>query len=163
MAGMKLPRFRLLTLFLFIAAIAAFLAYWLNRGWTVAKVERLIQAEFNPDWQAADVKDWIESHGFDADQARDIAGTKPYGSIRAPSLPDEPQFVVRGYIGPEHGSNIGPFHRGGIFMFFFFDSVGRFVKREVTSYRTDDPRMPRKPHEPSRTASFADKWQSVGQ
>jgi hypothetical protein len=109
---MKLPRrFSLRFLLMAIAVIAGIVAlatYRAQRGWTVANVERLISAEFKPEWGREQTEQWIQSHRFGELTAM-TDSTVPGGATLAAyiGLHSDVAFVVRGLITPDLGANVG--------------------------------------------------------
>jgi hypothetical protein len=47
-----------------IAAALGWLRYQSQRGWTEAKLERLLEKEFDPTWDKEHVLLWAANHGF---------------------------------------------------------------------------------------------------
>jgi hypothetical protein len=64
---MKLPPFSLRTMLITVAMVAAvvgWLRYESQRGWTVDKVERLVKAEVDPNWNLKQFQEWVASKQF---------------------------------------------------------------------------------------------------
>src|SRR5262245_14410007 len=86
-----------------IAAITAVVCQLLPHEWkwTVAKVERLVAAEFKPDWDSEQTLSWLQSKGFRA----------YYLGGRSEQVKEA---LVRGWFGPEHGAHVDSFKHGYI-------------------------------------------------
>src|SRR5262245_44880185 len=61
------PRFSVRTMFIVLAVLGAAMAwvsYKSQHGWTVGKIERLIEREFNSKWSPVETSGWLVSHGI---------------------------------------------------------------------------------------------------
>jgi hypothetical protein len=107
---MKFPRTfslrALLIAFAALSAVLAWLSYEARRGWTVEKVQQLIDRELDPNWDYKSFERWVRSKGFQDygcgwDGPKDI----PITAIRA--------FKVE-------GANLGLFNGAGVIHAHFY-------------------------------------------
>jgi hypothetical protein len=121
---MKFPRFTLRTMLIAVAMIAAvvgWLRYESQRGWTVAKVERLVKAEVNPDWNPEQFEEWVQRKGF--------------GLFKECVSDSSKQLTTTGFrIGADQGANLGLFRgRGAIYVDFNLARRGRCEEFTVSA------------------------------
>ena len=128
-------RFTVRRLMMLVAVLAVFSScaawYWkaTRRGWTEAKLDRLIRAEVPPNGDRIDAEAWFDRHGilhayFKAPIEDRIGGrTVPEAVGLDPSTLGG---AVRGVLsGP--GVNVSLFSSGEICVYFFLDGNGRIA------------------------------------
>jgi hypothetical protein len=143
---MKLPRYSLRTMLIAVAIIAAglgWLRYESQRGWTAAKLHRLLKAEVDPKWNSKQVEQWVIGKGFSPNYR-----TVPINA------PKDDGIKLNGFmIDSEHGANIGLFRGpGNIQVIFRNDKAGRyydFSMYAVPSKVSATTTMPPKPYGPA--------------
>jgi hypothetical protein len=107
-----------------------------QRGWTVAKLERLIQAELPQGCDRAAAEAWFDRHGIRYGWFEDTTGDMR-GHQTMPQLAglqsNELSGMMRGDIaGPE--ANVSLIVPGRISVYFFFDKQGRRVGHLVDPF-----------------------------
>jgi hypothetical protein len=131
--------FRIGCLVLFLLALIS-CGGWLwwssQRGWTVAKLERLIQAEVPQGCDRTTVEAWFNHHGICYDWFEDTTGDMR-GRSTMPQLvglrSENLSGMLRGVIeGPE--ANVDLIAPGKISVYFFFDKQGRRVGHLVAPF-----------------------------
>ncbi len=111
--------------------------WWVShRGWTVANVEQLINAELSPRSDRATAEAWFTRHDIQFDWFEDTTGDRR-GDKTMPELVglknDELGGMLRGKINhPE--ANLSLLFPGTISIYFFFDKNGRQVGRLVDPF-----------------------------
>jgi hypothetical protein len=98
-----------------------------RRGWTVANLERLVQAEVPLGCDRRHAEVWFDKHNIEHSFFADTTGDRS-GMDTMPLLAgmhdDNLSGMVRGWIeGPE--ANVGFGQSGRITVYFFFDMQGR--------------------------------------
>lgn len=128
-------RFTVRRLMVLVAVLAVFSScvawYWkaTRRGWTEARLERLIRAEVAPNSDRADVEAWFDRHGIGhAYFTAPIEDRR--GTLTTPEIagldPSKLSGAVRGDIlSPE--ANVSLFSSGEICIYFFLDKNGRLA------------------------------------
>src|SRR5262249_49587776 len=121
--GMKL-RFSLRTMFVCVAVLGvamAWISYKSQRGWTVGKVERLIEREFNPRWGPGETRAWLNSKGIGGlcfvGGPQSMTATTVHGQTMAAyiGIPEgEADCMVRSVISEKENANVGWFDSGEI-------------------------------------------------
>ena len=150
---MKLPRYSLRFLLIAIAVIATITAVicQMRKGWTVAKVERVIEAEFKPEWDEKQTLRWLQSKGFHTTSRRAVPHDEfEYEFIQA-SLADldrrmkpstnsfkhrlasvgenEVQYgVISAWLGPDDGTKL---EKPGYIDIDFYFANGHYRQREI--------------------------------
>lgn len=108
-----------------IAAGVGWLRYESQRGWTEAKLRRLVETEFNPDWTRASFESWARGHDFDAGWADDLywypgPNKNQVGEVRCAGLH------------ASKGANLGLFRRpGSLTKQFYYDKQGKFITYRI--------------------------------
>ncbi len=105
--------------------------YWRasQRGWTVSKLERLIQAEVPLGCNRPFVETWLDrqgiTHSYFPGPSRDRRGKQTMPEI-AGLDPSKVNETVRGEIGVSE-ANVSVVFSGTISIYFFFDAKGRLI------------------------------------
>jgi hypothetical protein len=112
-----------------VLALATWVGLDSQRGWTVAKLERLIEAEVTPHCDRQQVEAWFDRHGIPHKYSVDTTGSR-YGDQTMPMLAglrdeDLGGMVGGGIEGPQ--ANLGFLRNGRISVYFFLDKQGRVV------------------------------------
>jgi hypothetical protein len=121
-----------------VLAVTAWVWWDSQRGWTVAKLERLIAAEVPPHGDRQQVEAWFNRHGIEhwyiPDKSKPWPGPGSSITLRLAGLRDEDvSALVAGKIeGPE--ANVGFLQSGRIWVYFFLDKQGRVVGHLVRPF-----------------------------
>lgn len=110
---MKLSQFSLRTLLVFVAIVAVAMGmvyYRFQGGWTVGRLERLIEREFNPNWSKEHFEAWKTKHNLRCA----IADPKVSAPTRV--------MAVDTY----NGANLGFGEKGAIIVWFNYDEHGKY-------------------------------------
>jgi hypothetical protein len=125
-----------LTLLLLVLGSAGWLWWLSEQGWTVAKLERLIQAEVPPNAERKSVEAWFVRHSIRynwwVDTTGDRRGHQTMPEIAGLSNRDL-SGMLRGDIDGA-AANVGLFSSGRIRVFFFFDKQGNCVGHLVDEF-----------------------------
>jgi hypothetical protein len=101
-----------------------------DRGWSVERLERSIQAEVPPIQNRQQAEAWFKANSIDCQYFDDPTGGYEVGNQTAAMLAGlqskNLSGVVRGSIEGE-AANVGFLSNGRIIVFFFFDHQGRCV------------------------------------
>jgi hypothetical protein len=130
---MKPPRSTLRTMLIAIAVIAAafgWLRYQSQRGWTQAKLERLIEKEFDPTWDKEHLLLWAADYGFHGGEGLNGYEHRYYDG------PENRQIGQILFISvlPEDEANLGLFQKGSITAYFYYDTDGKYLSRSFVPY-----------------------------
>jgi hypothetical protein len=122
---------------LFVLFVGCGWLWWASqRGWTVANVEQLIQAELSPECDRATAEAWFTRHGVQFTWHEDTTGDVR-GRQTIPELVglknEELSGMLRGRIDPPE-ANLSLMFPGRISIYFFFDKNGRQVGRLVEPF-----------------------------
>jgi hypothetical protein len=124
-------------LLLLVVGAAAFLVWWDQRGWTVARLERRIKSEVPPGCGRAEVETWLHRQGIRHSYWQDTTGDRR-GEHTMPMLAGldskDLSGMVRGEIAHSEGANVNWIFPGDISMYFFFDKQGRLVGHLVDPF-----------------------------
>jgi hypothetical protein len=100
-----------------------------QRGWTVAKLERLIQLEVPRECDRATVEAWFDRHGIRQswfeDTTGDMRGQQTMPQLAGLRSSDLSGMVRGDIVGP--AANVDWVFPGRISIYFFFDKQGRRV------------------------------------
>jgi hypothetical protein len=110
--------------------------YWtiFLRGWTVGKIERLVQAEVPLAITRQEAEAWLDSHGFAHEYFADVTLDRVEGQTpaRAAGLSDRDLGgLVRGMV---FDANVDLVSKGYINVYLFFDRDGRLVGHLVRPF-----------------------------
>jgi len=110
-----------------------------NRGWTVGKLEQLIQTEIDPQWHEETVGKWVDSccskNGFKR-------GNGHAGIVISRRLLADGWAFLNWRLTPEEGANLGILKSGEIQVYFLFDQNSRrFVRYQIYAIEQGDCRI----------------------
>jgi len=119
----------LFVVFLVAIAVSLWVRQDAQRGWTVARLEHLIEVEVPADCDREQAEVWFERHGIQHSYFTDTTGDRS-GQRTMPMLAnlrdEDLSGMVRGWIEwPE--ANVGFRSSGRIQIYFFFDKEGRRI------------------------------------
>jgi len=126
----------LILLLVTLVSCGGWLWWCSQRGWTVAKLERLIEAEVPPDCGRKTVEAWFDQHGIRYTWFEDTTGAMR-GHQTMPQLAGLRSEDLSGMLcgeisGPE--ANVDLIFPGRISVYFFFDKQGRRVGHLVDPF-----------------------------
>ena len=108
-----------------IVLVCVWFRWAATRGWTVEKLDRLVQASVEPNWNVEDADKWVRLHGFESRRDRNVSAVRMYRKLQQTS---NVSSVVQGQVTKEQGANPGLFKDGELRIYFFYDGLGRLFK-----------------------------------
>jgi hypothetical protein len=110
--------------------------YWtvFQRGWTVGKIDRLVQAEVPLGSTRQEAEEWLDSHGFPHEYFADVTLDRvdEQTAPRAAGLSERDLGgLVRGMV---FDANVDLVFEGYINVYFFFDHEGRLAGHLVRHF-----------------------------
>lgn len=121
-----------------VALLACCVGVWFysQRGWTVAKLERLIQTELPLDCDRKTAEAWFKRHGIWHDSfayaPRDMRGHSTMQQL-AGLQSKYIEHTVRGEI-DSPAANVGLIDSGRISLYFFFDENDRLLGHYIDEF-----------------------------
>lgn len=127
---MKLPRYSIRAMLIAVAVIAAvlgWLRYEAQRGWTVSKLERLIEKEFKREWDKEQLMLWAHKYAFHGGEGFEYH-LQFYNGPHGRKI----DKILGISVYADDGSNRGIFAgRGPISAYFFYDQDGDYLSHSV--------------------------------